>query len=100
MQKVIRSKSYVFEGELPEEISTLLEKWGRLVKRGEVAVYMIDSGEIKMRKISENPTQVVRRIYIHPSCGCMLEIDETRDFEQGKTTYTLYMKKLCQEHKS
>ncbi|RFA92949.1 hypothetical protein [Pyrobaculum aerophilum] len=100
MQRALRGKSYVFEGELPEEVALLLEKWGKLVKRGEVAIYSIEQGEIKIRKISESPTKSVRRIYINPACGCVLEIDESRDFEEGRIAYALYKKRLCPEHQA
>lgn len=100
MQRVLRSKSYVFEGDLPEEAVLLLEKWGRLVKKGEIQVYSIEQGEIKVRKISESPTRSTRRIYINPACGCLLEIDESRDFEEGQVAYSIYKKKLCQEHQA
>jgi hypothetical protein len=100
MQKVIRSKTYIFEGELPEEISSLLEKWGRLVKRGEVATYSIESGEMRMRKVADGPTYSVRRIYVEPACGCLLEIDERRDFEENKVSYSIYSKTLCPQHQA
>jgi len=100
MQKVVRTKTYIFEGELPEEASALLEKWGTLVKRGQVTTYTIDSGEIRIRKVAEGPTYSVRRIYIGPSCGCLLEIEERRDFEEEKTTYSIYRKRLCPTHQA
>jgi len=100
MQKVIRSKTYIFEGELSEEICGLLEKWGRLVKRGEITTYSIESGEMRMRKVAEGPTYTVRRIYVEPGCGCLLEIDEGRDFEKNKVSYSIYRKKLCPQHQA
>jgi|GEM_PF-706007 hypothetical protein len=98
MQKVIRGKTYIFEGELPEEISGLLEKWGRLVKRGEITTYSIESGEMRMRKVADGPTYSVRRIYVEPGCGCLLEIDERRDFEENQVSYSIHRKKLCPQH--
>jgi len=98
MQKVIRGKTYIFEGELPEEISGLLEKWGRLVKRGEITMYSIESGEMRMRKVADGPTYSVRRIYVEPGCGCLLEIDERRDFEENQVSYSIHRKKLCPQH--
>jgi len=100
MQKVIRGKTYIFEGELPEEISGLLEKWGRLVKRGEIITYSIESGEMRMRKVADGPTYSVRRIYIEPGCGCLLEIDERRDFEENQVSYSIYRKTLCPQHQA
>jgi len=98
--KVVRSRAYVFEGELPEEVVALLEKWGRLVKRGEVAVYSMDSGEVKVKKVAEDPAKVVRRLYISPGCGCLVELDEVRDFEEGKVRYSLAKTRLCPEHQT
>ncbi|MEZ0320144.1 MAG: hypothetical protein ABWK05_09195 [Pyrobaculum sp.] len=100
MQKVIRSRSYVFEGELPQDILEVLTKWGSVVKRGEVYVYTIETGEIKARKIADEPGRAVRRIYITPGCGCVLELDEVRDFELGGVSYSVYRKKLCPTHQT
>lgn len=100
MQRVIRSKTYIFEGELPEEVSTLLEKWGKLVKKGEVVAYTVESGEIRIRKVAEGPTYTVKRIYIEPSCGCLLELDERRDFEENKVAYSIYRKRFCAQHQA
>jgi len=98
MQKVVRSKSYVFEGDVPQEVSELLKKWGTLVKKGEVYLYAVDMGEIKVRKIADEPTKTIRRIYIMPDCGCVLELDETRNFENGVVTYSIFKKRLCPTH--
>ena len=98
--KVVRSRAYVFEGELPEEVVALLEKWGQLVKRGEVAVYSMDSGEVRVKKVADSPTKVVRRLYISPGCGCLVELDEERDFEEGKVRYSLAKKRLCPAHQT
>ena len=100
MQKVIRGKTYIFEGELPEEISGLLEKWGRLVKRGEITTYSIESGEMRMRRVADGPTYSVRRIYVEPGCGCLLEIDERRDFEENQVSYSIHRKTLCPQHQA
>ncbi|MCU7787461.1 hypothetical protein ODS41_05945 [Pyrobaculum sp. 3827-6] len=100
MQKVVRGRSYVFEGELAGDVVTLLEKWGTVKRSGEVVIFSIDSGEIKIRKVSESPSAVVRRIYISPSCGCLLELDETRNFEEGRVFYSLHKLRLCQEHQA
>jgi hypothetical protein len=100
MQKIIRSKTYIFEGELPEEVSTLLERWGNLVKKGEVVAYTVESGEMRIRKVAEGPTYTVKRIYIEPSCGCLLELDERRDFEENKVAYSIYRKRLCAQHQA
>lgn len=100
MQKIVRSKSYVFEGVLPDEVVALLEKWGRVVKRGEIYAYTLDSGEIKAKKVSESPSELVRRIYVHPGCGCVLELDERRNFETGEVTYSVYRQRLCPSHQT
>ncbi|MEM1598664.1 MAG: hypothetical protein QXP31_05800 [Pyrobaculum sp.] len=100
MQKVVRSKSYVFEGELPQDILEVLTKWGNAVKKGEVCIYTIDTGEIKARRIVEGPMRTVRRIYITPGCGCVVELDELRDFELGSVSYSVYKKKLCPTHQT
>lgn len=98
MQKVVRGKSYIFEGVLPEEIINVLQKWGSVVRRGEVTIFTVDSGEIKARKISDTPSSSVRRIYITSSCGCSMEIDETRNFETGEVSYAVYKTRLCPLH--
>ncbi|MEM0369173.1 MAG: hypothetical protein QXT46_04835 [Pyrobaculum sp.] len=100
MQKIVRGKSYIFEGDLPHEITTLLEKWGRLIKRGEIVIYTIDTGEIKSKRLSETPTSVLRRIYIQQRCGCLLEIDEDKNFETNTVTYRIFKKRLCGEHQA
>lgn len=100
MQRVVRSRSYVFEGNLTGDVVTLLEKWGTAKKSGEVVIFAINSGEIKIRKVSEGPNSVVRRIYIGPTCGCLLELDEVRSFEEGRVTYSIFKLRLCQDHQA
>ncbi|MFN7105769.1 MAG: hypothetical protein ACK4M3_04220, partial [Pyrobaculum sp.] len=85
--KVIRSKTYVFEGQVPQDVVAHLERWGKAIRRDNITVYTIELGEIKAKKISESPTRAVRRIYINPQCGCMLELDEIKDFEQDSVVY-------------
>lgn len=98
MHKIIKAKSYVFEAEPPIDAINFLEKWGRLVKKGEVYIYTIEMGDIKSKKIEDSPTKSVKRIYINSGCGCVLEIDEIKDFDNEKTTYTIYKKKICKTH--
>lgn len=85
---------------MPEEAATLLEKWGKLAKKGEIAVYSIESGEIRVRKVAEGPTYSARRIHVQPTCGCVLELEELRDFEQMRVSYRVVAKKLCKEHQA
>ncbi|MFN3803874.1 MAG: hypothetical protein ACK4SY_02340 [Pyrobaculum sp.] len=96
--KVVRSKTYVFEGQVPGDVVAILEKWGRAIRRDAITVYTIEQGEIRAKKVSESPSQVVRRIYINPHCGCVLELDEIKDFERDNVSYVVIKKKICQTH--
>ncbi len=99
MQRVVRSKVFIFEGEPPEG-AAVLENWGVLTKRDKISIFTIESGEIRVKKIREDITSVVRRIYIKPACGCLLTLEEIRDFENETVTYLVVDKKLCPSHQT
>jgi hypothetical protein len=50
--------------------------------------------------VAEGPTYTVKRIYIEPGCGCLLELDERRDFEENIVAYSIYRKRLCTQHQA
>lgn len=99
MQKIVRSKKFIFEGELPGD-AAILEKWGVLSKRDKISIYTIESGEIRVSKMREDATRVIRRVRIKPACGCLLELDEIRDFEKETVTYAIVDIKLCPRHQT
>ncbi|MBP1449038.1 MAG: hypothetical protein JZD41_03330 [Thermoproteus sp.] len=99
MQRITRTKSFVFEGKIGDEIASKLSLWGRVFVKGELLIFSIDSGEIKARSMKADAKSSVRRIYIEPACGCRMEIDEIRDFENDTISYNLVEVKYCPQHK-
>ncbi|MEZ0248956.1 MAG: hypothetical protein ABWJ97_06755 [Thermoproteus sp.] len=99
MQRVVRSKTFVFEAPISDEIVARLSQWGRVASKGVLTVFTMDSGEVKTRVVKEDARSRVRRIYIEPSCGCLLELDEVRDFERDTLYYRFVKFEPCPKHK-
>ncbi len=99
MQRVVRTKTFVFEAPISDEIVSKLSSWGQVASKGRLTVFTMDSGEIKTRIVRENARSRIRRIYIEPSCGCKLILDEVRDFEQDTLYYRFVKYEPCDRHK-
>lgn len=99
MQRIVRTKTFVFEAPISDEIISKLSLWGQVASRGRLTVFVMDSGEIKTRVVKEDARNKVRRIYIEPSCGCKLTLDEVRDFERDSLYYKFIKYEPCDKHK-
>lgn len=100
MQRVVRSRGFVFEAPLPSGVEGLLGLWGSISRRGAVAAFVMESGEVRTRKVEEDARRSVRRISVAPPCGCLLELEEVRDFEAGSVSYREARRALCPRHKA
>lgn len=100
MQRVIRSRSFIFEGGLDDVVKAKLSAWGRIVPKGNLIFFELDSGEVKVRALGGDAHTSLRRIYVKPACGCVMELDEVRNFDDGSITYRLVKFKPCQQHAS
>ncbi len=99
MQRVVRTKTFVFEAPISEEIVSKLSLWGRVTSKGNLTIFAMDSGEIKTKILKEDARNKVRRIYIEPSCGCVLTLDEVRDFDKETLYYKFIKYEPCPQHK-
>ncbi|AEA11793.1 MAG: hypothetical protein ACP5I3_01925 [Thermoproteus sp.] len=99
MQRVVKTKTFVFEAPISEEIVARLSQWGRVASKGSLTVFTIDSGGVTTKVVKEDARSKVRRIYIEPPCGCLLVLDEVRDFERDTLYYRFVKYEPCDRHK-
>ncbi|KUO85468.1 MAG: hypothetical protein RXQ56_07910 [Thermoproteus sp.] len=99
MQRVVKTKTFVFEAPISEEIVARLSQWGRVASSGALTVFTIDAGEVTTKVIREDARGKVRRIYVRPPCGCLLVLDEVRDFEHDTLYYRFVRYDPCAQHK-
>ncbi|CCC81313.1 hypothetical protein [Thermoproteus tenax] len=100
MQRITKSKTFVFEAPISDEIVAKLKQWGQVSTSAALTVFTLGSGEVRIRVIRDTPSVKVRRISIKPECGCVLELDEVREFEKGTVYYRYIGYKPCEAHKS
>ncbi|MFB6489742.1 MAG: hypothetical protein TU35_000595 [Thermoproteus sp. AZ2] len=100
MQRIIKSRNFIFEGGLDDAIKARLGAWGRIIPKGDLVFFELDSGEVKVRALGGDARTSLRRIYIKPACGCVMELDEVRNFDDGSISYKLVKFKPCPQHAS